>query len=180
MIHNGIKRHGLMFGIRAVMMVFIAMPPALANEASSIRACIEAVTIHSTLLLDEFDVEYEKRLMRYDTVKWPGGICEIRQGQVYNLTINEKQLIYQGFAGMDAKVIFDVIEAETMSAVKLLKSRIKLLEDRFGDAKQNLTAPNPDLDVIAARIADGIARATGHKVVIDVREEIQSQESHSQ
>jgi len=93
---------------------------------------------------------------------------------VYNLTINEKQLIYQGFAGMDTKVIFDVIEAETMSAVKLLKSRIKLLEDRFGDAKQNLTAPNPDLDVIAARIADGIARATGHKVVIDVREEIQS------
>jgi len=64
MKHNGIKRHGLMFGIRAVMMVFIAMPPALANEASSIRACIEAVTIHSTLLLDEFDVEYEKRLMR--------------------------------------------------------------------------------------------------------------------
>ena len=148
------------------------VPAALANETRSIRACIEAVTIYSTLLLDEFDMEYEKRLMRYDLVKWPGGVCEIRQGEVYNLTINDQQFIHQGFAGMEAKVIFNAIEAETTSA-------IKLLEDRFGDARQNLTTPNPDLDLIAARIADGIARATGQKVVIDVREEIQRHRSQS-
>ena len=157
--------------------VFLGMPAlwtpaALANETRSIRACIEAVTIYSTLLLDEFDMEYEKRLMRYDLVKWPGGVCEIRQGEVYNLTINDQQYIHQGFAGMEAKVIFNAIEAETTSA-------IKLLEDRFGDARQNLTTPNPDLDLIAARIVDGIARATGQKVVIDVREEIQRHRSQS-
>ena len=164
--------------------VFLGMPAlwapaALANETRSIRACIEAVTIYSTLLLDEFDMEYEKRLMRYDLVKWPGGVCEIRQGEVYNLTINDQQYIHQGFAGMEAKVIFNAIEAETTSAIKLLESRIKLLEDRFGDARQNLTTPNPDLDLIAARIVDGIARATGQKVVIDVREEIQRHRSQS-
>jgi len=172
--------------IQAMMMVsvFLGMPTlwapaAFANEARSIRACIEAVTIYSTLLLDEFDMEYEKRLMRYDLVKWLGGVCEIRQGQVYNLTINDQQFIHQGFAGMEAKVIFNAIEAETTSAIKLLEARIKLLEDRFDDARQNLTTPNPDLDVIAARIVDGIAHATGQKVVIDVREEIQQHRSKS-
>jgi len=35
------------------------------------------------------------------------------------------------------------------------------------------------LDLIAARIVDGIARATGQKVVIDVREEIQRHQSQS-
>jgi hypothetical protein len=117
-------------------------------------------------------MEYEKRLMRYDLVKWPGGVCEIRQGEVYNLTINDQQFIHQGFAGMEAKVIFNTIEAETTSA-------IKLLEDRFGDARQNLTTPNPDLDLIAARIVDGITRAKGQKVVIDVCEEIQRHHSQS-
>jgi len=57
------------------------VPAALANESRSIRACIEAVTIYSTLLLDEFDMEYEKRLMRYDLVKWPAGCAKFGKGR---------------------------------------------------------------------------------------------------
>lgn len=147
----------------AIATLMLAAPTsASAGEAENILACIEAVESYSSRTVDEFDVRYTGRILGFSSAEWQGIVCEITLGQVYNLTVDGHEYIFEGFSGRQASVAFDGLETDTEEAISLLESRIQLLERRLEEARDSLQMPNPDIQEIEEFIGEGIARATGN------------------
>lgn len=135
---------------------------ATAGEAENILSCIRSVDAYTGKSVNEFDVRYEGRILGFSSAEWPGVMCEVSFASVYNLTVEGRQYVYEGFAGRQAKIAFETLEKETEDAISLLESRVKLLERRLEDSQSRLRLPDPDIEAINSRIRDGIARATGN------------------
>lgn len=135
---------------------------ANAGEADNIMACISSVKLFSGKIVDEFDVRYTGRILGMSSAEWKGVNCSVKLGYIDSLTVDGKQYIVDGFAGVEAKRSFDVIEKETEDAVSLLESRVEILQRRLEEAKSRLKEPDPDISAIEAKIRDGIERATGN------------------
>lgn len=142
--------------------VFLGFPAtSIASEAGNILACINAVKAYTGKTVDEFDVTHTRRILTFSSAEWPGIKCEPVMNYVHNLTVDGKKYVIEGFAGSEAKRTYDDIEKETEDAVSLLKSRIKLLEQRLDRAEEQLKQPNPEIQEIRAFIDNGIKKATG-------------------
>lgn len=146
-----------------IFLVLAAMAPvtAYAGEAENILACIQSVNAYTGRSVDEFDVRYEGRFLGFSSAEWPGIKCEVSLGSVFNLTVDGRQYVYEGFSGHQAKTAFEGLERETQVATSLLESRVQLLERRLEDAKAALQMPNPDIGAVQEGIRYGISRATG-------------------
>lgn len=146
-----------------ILALALAAPSsASAGEAENILACIDAVESYSSRTVDEFDVRYTGRILGFSSAEWQGIVCEITLGQVYNLTVDGHQYIYEGFSGRQASIAYEGLEMDTEEAISLLESRIPLLERRLEDARDRLQMPSADIEEIQGFIAEGIARATGN------------------
>ena len=132
-----------------------------AGEAENILVCIKAVKDFSGKNVAEFDVRYTGRILGMRSAEWKGVKCSVKLGYIDNLTVDRKNYIVDGFAGIEAKRTFDLLEKETDEAVSLLESRVELLKGRLEEARAKLRLPNPDISSTKERIRDGISRATG-------------------
>jgi len=139
----------------------IAPLTASAGEAENILSCIQSVNAYTGKSVDEFDVRYEGRILGFSSAEWPGIRCEVNLASVYNLTVDGRQYVYEGFSGRQAKTAYESLERETEEAISLLESRAQLLERRLQDAKSTLQLPNPDIEAVQEGIRYGIGRATG-------------------
>ena len=135
---------------------------ASAGEADNIMACISSVKLFSGKIVDEFDVRYTGRILGMSSAEWKGVKCSVKLGYIDELTVDGKQYIVDGFAGIEAKRSFDLLEKETGDAISLLESRVELLQRRLDQAKSRLKEPDPDIPEITAKVRDGIGRATGN------------------
>ena len=145
-----------------LILIMLTQPSVtLAGEAENIGACIKSVKEYSGIDVDEFDANYEGKLLGFSKTKWDGITCDVKLSTVHNLTINGKKYIVDTFSGIDAKNIFSQIEKDTEEAVSLLESRIKLLEQRLKKSEKKLKLVNPDVNEIKEYIANGISKATG-------------------
>jgi hypothetical protein len=97
----------------------------------------------------------------FSSAEWRGIMCEVSLASVYNLTVDGRQYVYEGFSGRQAKTAYESLERETDEAISLLESRAQLLERRLEDARSTLQLPNPDIEAIEDGIRNGIGRATG-------------------
>jgi hypothetical protein len=142
-------------------LLLIAPLTASAGEAENILSCIQSVNAYTGKSVDEFDVRYEGRILGFSSAEWPGIGCEVSLASVYNLTVDGRQYIFEGFSGRQAKTAYESLERETKEAISLLESRAQLLERRLEDARSTLKFPNPDIEAVQKGIRYGIGRATG-------------------
>ncbi len=102
-----------------------------AGEAENIQACATKSKEFAGVILDEFSASYEGNWLSASIVKWENVECEAKLGTVYNLTINGKNYIYEGFSGKKSYELNKKLEEKTNSAIKMLETRIRLLEQRM-------------------------------------------------
>ena len=145
----------------AALIVSASPTLSLAGEGDNIAACIQAIQTFDGRTVDEFDARYEGRILDLSEVKWPGIVCAVKLGLVFDLTVDGKRLIIDQFAGEEAKSAYERLEISTQEAIALLESRVQILERRLADAETKLKQPNPDIAAVAAHIDSGIAKATG-------------------
>ena len=105
---------------------------ASADDADNIMACISSIELFSGKIVDEFDVRYTGRIITMSSAEWEGIDCSVKLGYIDSLTVDGKQYIVDGFAGIEAKRSFEVIEKETEDAVSLLESRVEILKKMPG------------------------------------------------
>ncbi len=136
---------------------------SFAGSAENIAACIAEAKNYADLNLDEFDAEYNGNVLAFSKVTWRDDdvVCEVKVGDVYNLTIQGKQWIYEGFAGKESYELDASLRNETDHAIEKLKSRISLLNQRMDEATKKLQAANPDHAEITKFIEHGIDKASG-------------------
>lgn len=146
-----------------VAALLLAITPATswAGEGDNIKACTQAVQDFGGRVVDEFDAHYEGRMIDLSEVKWPGVVCAVKLGLVFDLTVDGKKLIVDQFSGEEAKRTYERLEVRTEEAIAILKSREKILERRLADAEAKLQQPNADITEIAAHVETGIEKSVG-------------------
>jgi hypothetical protein len=144
-----------------VALTFVTPTTSTASEAGNILACINAVKSYTGKTVDEFDVNYTGRFIKFSTAEWTGIKCEVSLDSVHSLKVDGTTYVVDGFAGYPAKSAYEAIEKRTEDAISLLESRIKLLERRLDGSEQKLKLPNPNISEIKEYIETGISKATG-------------------
>lgn len=144
-----------------ISLVLLYAPFASAGEAENILSCVNRANEFSGVKLNEFEAVYEGKILSMSSVKWKNAFCEVKFGSVQNLQVNGMQYIYNGFAGKEAYDLNKILEGKTESAIKQLKSRISLLEQRMNQVKRNLQAPRPDAASLTRFINEGVEKSVG-------------------
>jgi hypothetical protein len=142
-----------------VAFLLILPTPAIAGKEENIISCIKAVEAHSEKIVDRFSVNYTRKFIGHSIADWRGVKCEVSFGKVENLTVGDQQYISDGFAGREAKLLYDQIEAEIKKAKSSLESRLKELEKGLEHAEKELKKPHPQLNKIADYISGVISVA---------------------
>lgn len=132
-----------------------------ASEADNIQACAKKSKEYAGIILDEFSASYEGNWLSASIVKWKDVRCEVKLGTVYNLTINEKNFIFERFSGKQSYELNKKLEEKTESAIKTLESRIKLLEQRMENVTLKLKEHNPNHNSLEQYIDEGILKSIG-------------------
>ena len=147
--------------LTALVLSIIIPSTSHAGEAENILACINTVKAYTGKTVDEFDVNYTGRFIKFSTAEWTGIKCEVSLDSVHSLKVDGTTYVVDGFAGYPAKSAYEAIEKRTEDAISLLESRIKLLERRLDGSEQKLKLPNPNISEIKEYIETGISKATG-------------------
>lgn len=145
---------------------FLFSANASAGDADNITACVNKAKEFSGVTLDPFAVKYEGNYVEFSTAKWPEATCEVKMSQVYNLQVNGQYFVYKGYAGRDAYELAMSLQARTNEAVKQMRSRIALLEQRSNQASNSLRKPNPNQKHLAQYVDEGILKSIGSQVCI--------------
>ena len=135
---------------------------ALADDAENIMACVHTANEYSGVKLSEFEATYEGNIFSMSKARWPDAYCEVKLGDVYNLTVNDSYIIFEGFAGKAAYELNKQLEAKTEAAITQLKSRIVLLEQRMSQVSSDLKLPRPDLVQLTKYVDEGIDKSVKH------------------
>ena len=144
-----------------ILLPLVFPTTSFASEAGNILACITAVKSYTGKTVDEFDVNYTGRLIKFSTAEWPGIKCEVMMDKVQSLKVDGTTYVIDQFSGNAAKSAYETIEKQTEEAISLLESRIKLLKRRLDGSEQKLKLPNPNISEIKEYIETGISKATG-------------------
>lgn len=134
---------------------------ALAGEAENITACVNKAKEFAGISLDPFAVKYEGNVVAFSTARWPGSSCEVKLAQVYTLQVNGEYLIYKGYSGKEAYDLAMQLQAKTDDAIKQMRSRIALIEQRANQVSNSLRKPNPDYKHLTQYVNDGIQKSLG-------------------
>ncbi|MFY0678227.1 MAG: hypothetical protein JXR18_13165 [Neptuniibacter sp.] len=152
--------------ILPVTLAMLISSVACAGQVENINACVTKAKEFAGISLNEFDASYEGNIFANSKVLWNGVQCEAKSGNVFNLTINNKRYIYEGFAGVDAYRLNGELSSQTETAKKQLwaevsniKQRIALLDDRMERASNVLTKANPDQVGAKEFVETGINKA---------------------
>lgn len=132
---------------------------ALADDAENVKACVMKAKEFSGVSLRESDAVYEGNVFSYSTAKWNNVYCDVKFGIVYNLSVNNRKVIVEKFAGQSAYNLNQQLKSKTEEAVKRLQSRISLLEKRMDQASEQLQKYNPDQQKLSKFIDDGIEQS---------------------
>jgi hypothetical protein len=142
------------------------MKNVVAGEAENITACVAKAKEFARVSLDPFAVKYEGKVVALSTAIWPDAYCEVKLGQVYNLSVNHREIIYEGYAGKSSYDLAMSLQARTNDAIKQMRSRIALLEQRSNQASNSLRKPNPNQKHLAQYVDEGILKAIGSQVCL--------------
>ena len=76
----------------------VSLPPAGGQAASgdAIRLCADEVARTTGRTVNAFDATYRQRLLQGDLVRWPGIVCEVRQGKVWALSVDGTPAVSSG------------------------------------------------------------------------------------
>jgi hypothetical protein len=132
-----------------------------AGDADNIQACVKRASDFTGLKLSEFDASYEGNIFSQSIAKWKNAYCEVKMGNVYNLQINGKQVIYNGYAGKESFDLNAALNSKTESAINQLRSRIAILEQRMGQVSAGLKMPKPDHAGLTRYVDEGIEKSIG-------------------
>lgn len=146
-----------------LILAILASKLVVAGTAENIQACVLKANEFAGVKLNEFDVNYQGNVLSMSTAKWVNAFCEVKLGQVYNLQVQGRQLIYNQFAGKDSYDLNKTLEGKTEAAINQLRARISLLEQRMNQASQKLKLPKPNHASVAKYIDDGISNSIGLK-----------------
>lgn len=134
---------------------------ASADDTENISACADAVSERTGKEPDVFDVSYEGNIFDFSVAEWPGIRCEVKFGEVYNLIIDGRQEVSEGWPSTEAKTTYEELEAEVARAQRTLQSRQDLLGAALAEAAQVLRAHGSDVDSAATAVRSDINRALG-------------------
>jgi len=134
---------------------------ASADDAENISACVAAVKERTGEEPDMFDAAYEGNVFDLSVVEWPGVRCEVKFGEVVNLTIAGRQEMASGWPSQEAMSLYEQLEAETTRAQNTLTSRSDLLGGELAKAEEALRIYGTDDDAIASELRANIGRALG-------------------
>lgn len=146
-----------------LMLAFFASNLVIAGTAENIQACVLKASEFAGVKLNEFEANYQGNVLSMSTAKWSNAFCEVKLGQVYNLQVQGKQLIYNQFAGKDSYDLNKTLEGKTEASINQLRARISLLEQRMNQASQSLKLPKPNHASIVKFVDEGIANSIGSK-----------------
>lgn len=135
--------------------------PALAAGADAIRLCVAEVARTTGRTVSDFDATYRQRLLQGDLVRWPGIVCEVRQGKVYALSVDGTPAVNAGWASADAKLAYEQLDRETSEAIRTLDTRRTLLAERLREAERQLRLPGADIPAVSGYVQGGIDQALG-------------------
>lgn len=150
--------------------LFCTTSAVFAGEAENITACVKKAKEFAGVSLDPFNVKYEGNYVAFSIARWPEAHCEVKVAEVYNLQVNGQHLVYKGYSGKESYDLAMQLQAKTNEAVKQMRSRIALIEQRANQASSSLRKPNPDYQYLNKYVDEGIQRSLG----------VQSQASMSQ
>lgn len=156
-MENVVNIKSLISGV--VLFSTVCASTAFAGDAENIEACVSKAKEFASVTLDEFDVAYEGNWMAFSVAKWDNAECEVKLENVYNLTIEGKIYIYQGFDGKESYTLNDMLEKKTKAAIKKMRSRISLLEQRMEKVTTQLKSVNPDHQALDDYINKGVNKS---------------------
>jgi len=135
--------------------------PVFASDAENIAACAKAAKDFANVTLNQFNASYEGNIFAQSVAKWSNVYCEVKLGDVYTLQVNGKDYIYKDYAGKASYDLNSTLKSKTDEAIRQLKTRISLLEERASQVSENLKKPNPDRTAAIQFVDDGIRAALG-------------------
>lgn len=150
-----------MFKVLVPVIFSIVSINAFSGEAENISACVNKSKEFSGVVLNEFNVKYEGNLLARSVAKWENALCEIKLGKVFTLEVNGTVYIYEGFAGKNSYDLNKTLQTKNDEAIRLLNSRISLLQQRASQVSVSLTKPNPDYQYLTNYVNQGIEQSIG-------------------
>jgi hypothetical protein len=111
--------------------------------------------------VNAFDATYRQRLLQGDLVRWPGIVCEVRQGKVWALSVDGTPAVSGGWPSPEAKAAYDQLDRETAEAIRTLDARRALLAQRLDEAGRQLRQQGADIPAVTGYVQEGIGQALG-------------------
>lgn len=145
----------------AAFVLMSASTLATAGDAENIDACVKKAKNLAGVTLDPFAASYEGNVFSMSTVKWSNAFCEVKFADVYILQINERQIIYKGYAGKESYDLNQKLQERTENAINQLNSRIALLRQRAEQVSEKLKQANPGHGQLTRYVDEGIAKSLG-------------------
>jgi hypothetical protein len=112
--------------------------------------------------VSEFDAIYRQRLLQTDLVRWPGIVCEVKQGKVWSLSVDGAPAVTGGWPSPEAKAAYRQLDEETAEAIRTLDTRRALLAQRLAEAERQLRLPGTDIGGVTDYVRGGIGQALGN------------------
>jgi hypothetical protein len=140
-----------------------SLPPAggQATSGDAIRLCADEVARTTGRTVNAFDATYRQRLLQGDLVRWPGIVCEVRQGKVWALSVDGTPAVSGGWPSPQAKAAYDQLDRETAEAIRTLDARRALLAQRLDEAGRQLRQQGADIPAVTGYVQEGIGQALG-------------------
>ena len=147
----------------AILALFLALAPlpAAAAGIDAIRLCADEVLRTTARTLNAFDATYRQRPLQSDLVRWPGIVCEVRQGKVWALSVDGTPAVSGGWPSPEAKAAYDQLDRETSEAIRTLDTRRALLTQRLDEAGRQLRQQGADIPAVTGYVQEGIGQALG-------------------
>jgi hypothetical protein len=140
-----------------------SLPPGAGQAASgdAIRLCADEIARTTGRTVNAFDATYRQRLLQGDLVRWPGIVCEVRQGKVWALSVDGTPAVSGGWPSPEAKAAYDQLDRETAEAIRTLDARRSLLAQRLDEAGRQLRQQGADIPAVTGYVQEGIGQALG-------------------
>lgn len=144
-----------------VIIVILVSTKAFAGEAENISACVKKAKEFSGVSLDPFAVKYVGNIISMSTARWGNSYCEVKLGEVFTLIVDENTLIYRGYAGKESYDLNEALQSKTQDAIRQMRSRIALLEQRASQVSVSLQRPKPNHKWLTQYVDEGIQKSLG-------------------
>ena len=144
-----------------VTVVLLTPLPAPAAGIDAIRLCAAEIARTTGRTVNAFDATYRQRLLQGDLVRWPGIVCEVRQGKVWALSVDGTPAVSGGWPSPEAKAAYDQLDRETSEAIRTLDTRRALLTQRLDEAGRQLRQQGADIPAVTGYVQEGIGQALG-------------------